>query len=933
MKFESIKPIYGFPDGLTVACYLLDGREAVVGGATDGIKVYPAAPGEQDYVKTHITEHTEDVTCLASSKTKFASGGTDGLVLLYNNNTVHSFDKILVRSTVPIRSLAFHPDGTKLAIATDDNDIRVVLVADNSKIVLLKGHKHTVKSICYDPKGNYMLSSDVQGHVFIWAVGPHESAPRIVNTLAAVIYKSSMDSILQSTVTWNPDGTVFAFPGTNQDIRVFTSGIWKLSYALEGGHTEDIVTLAWSPNGYYLASACKGKLLVVWDTKTKTKITSDVNSTEITSLHWQPDGNQLLVTDAYGQIKFWDNVISTRESQLPHPAKMRVVKEQPAKTLELHELVHSQASDEMDDDLGDDVNMLFDDDDEGEDLGDMGEDVADFVIDDDGAGYVETPEEAAATLGRVKTQQTLNVNNANNQALIKRQQKLELAFDPPTTFQPGETPYHKPETNKSFDPAQGERRYMAYNLVGIITTIFEEAHSIINVEFHDQTAYRNFHFTDPNNYSMAAISTAGTVYAVESKTAVNKGKKLNADGEESESEDEEETTLVNSILYYRPNNTGAEKDWTHHMLPGEDVVSIAVNRVSVIAITSLGYVRIFTTSGVQRHVFSLDNIVTMAAMVDLALIVYSTGPSFTGQQNLNYILLNTDSNEILQRDHVHVTPDSELCWVGFSETNQAAVFDTAGVMRVLQRQRRPDQGCWVPVFDGKAHAAQLEKTEKYWPVGLLRDRLMCVVLRGNNPYPFFPRPPVKDIPLQLPLLEMNTEVGGLEQEVLRVNTCKLHEKDEAEATNAEEDYVDAFKEADSEMDIALLKLINLACKSEKVSRALDLANALHSLGSIDKAIRIASFHRFSSLAQKLTQIKETKFMGDEVETSTLADSFAALPSIYTSRESALDGDLSLINQFKRKDMSYMLMDDDDSMMHLSDDEHLSKRSKPFQFSS
>lgn len=810
----------------------------------------------------------------------------------------------------------------------------MVLVADNSKIVLLKGHKSTVKSICYDTKGDFIVSSDVQGNILIWSVGPKEPAPRIVKSLPGLTYKASMDSVLQTKVAWSPDNTCFAFPGTNQDIRIFSSGMWTPFYTLEGEHTENVITMAWSPNGYYLATSSQDKLLVIWDTKTKTKVSSNVNSSYVTGLAWSPDANQLAITDVYGLLRFWDNVIPTDNSNYPHPAIMRQVKNE--NRLNMINMADDEAS-EMEDhgedlDIGDDVNMLFDDDDdeveeEGEDVG---EDVGDFVIDDDGAGYTETPEEAANSR-RLKTQQSLNLG-ANNAAIIQRQRKFELAFDPPTTFQPGETPYHKPEANKTFDPAQGERRYMAYNLVGVITTIFEEAHSIINVEFHDQSAYRNFHFTDVFNYSMAAISTAGTVYAVESKEAVKKSKKLNADGEESDSDDEEEKTLVNSTLYYRPNNWGSDKDWTHHMLPGEDIISVAINRVSVIATTSLGYVRIFSISGVQRHIFSLENVVSVTAMTDLALFVYSTGPSFTGQQNLKYILLNTDSNEILQKDDLHITTDSEVNWIGFTETNQAAVYDTAGVLRILQRQRRPDQGCWVPVFDGKTHAAQ--KNEKYWPVGILRDRLMCVILRGNNLYPFFPRPPVKDISLQLPLLEMSTEVGQLEEQILRVNTCNLHEKDEAEATNTEQDYDSVFRDADIEMDIALLKLINLACKAEKVSRALDLSYILHSSDSIDKAIRIASFHRYSSLAQKMTNIKETKFMGDEINAaSTLADSFAALPSIYTSRETALDGDLALVNKSSKrvKEDLFMFDDDDDSM--LLDDEPVTKKAKPFQFSS
>lgn len=91
----------------------------MIGGSTaEGIKVYDTDPDTQGYVSATLTNHTEDVTCIATSpKSGFASGGTDGLVLLYNST--NSFDKILVRSTVPIRDICYHPDGSKLAIVSE----------------------------------------------------------------------------------------------------------------------------------------------------------------------------------------------------------------------------------------------------------------------------------------------------------------------------------------------------------------------------------------------------------------------------------------------------------------------------------------------------------------------------------------------------------------------------------------------------------------------------------------------------------------------------------------------------------------------------------------------------------------------------------------------------------------------------------------------
>ena len=118
------------------------------------------------------------------------------------------------------------------------------------------------------------------------------------------------------------------------------------------------------------------------------------------------------------------------------------------------------------------------DDDEGEDLGSEGDDVDmmdaedDFIIDDDGAGYVETAEE------RQKHQQRLNLSNVHRNGVAYQK---PVVFVPPTTFQPGETPFNKLGNNRQ-DAAEGERRYLCYNLVGAMYTIHQDNHSIVNVE-------------------------------------------------------------------------------------------------------------------------------------------------------------------------------------------------------------------------------------------------------------------------------------------------------------------------------------------------------------------------------------------------------------------------------------------------------------------
>ncbi|CEJ00394.1 hypothetical protein RMCBS344292_14450 [Rhizopus microsporus] len=120
----------------------------------------------------------------------------------------------------------------------------------------------------------------------------------------------------------------------------------------------------------------------------------------------------------------------------------------------------------------------------------------------------------------------------------------------------------------------------------------------------------------------------------------------------------------------------------------------------------------------------------------------------------------------------------------------------------------------------------------------------------------------------------------------------LYEQDEAEATGKQNEYQDTFDSADIEVSKDILRLINIACKSERHSRALDLVNSLrlsesvdkairNSLRlseSVDKAIRIASFHHLSSLANSMMRIKELKFMANtRILPPSLTESLASQP--------------------------------------------------------
>lgn len=102
---------------------------------------------------------------------------------------------------------------------------------------------------------------------------------------------------------------------------------------------------------------------------------------------------------------------------------------------------------------------------------------------------------------------------------------------------------------------------------------------------------------------------------------------------------------------------------------------------------------------------------------------------YIGRQDLNYTILDLDSYEVIQRGKVPLAKNATLRWIGFSAENLPCIYDSTGLLSVLDRARRPMQARWVPLLDTNTLARREGKQESYWPIGVNDASFMCIILK------------------------------------------------------------------------------------------------------------------------------------------------------------------------------------------------------------
>jgi serine/threonine protein kinase len=120
-------------------------------------------------------------------------------------------------------------------------------------------------------------------------------------------YIYGLHQAIVNTVAWSPDGKFVASgdEGTQQQLRIWQPHIMGQTIILPGD-TSGINQVSWSPDGKRLASASNDQTVRIWDSTTGKQISAYREAAPVGSISWSPNGKNLAIACNNNQMLILD---------------------------------------------------------------------------------------------------------------------------------------------------------------------------------------------------------------------------------------------------------------------------------------------------------------------------------------------------------------------------------------------------------------------------------------------------------------------------------------------------------------------------------------------------------------------------------------------------------------------------------------------------
>ena len=290
------------------ASYSSDGQIlAVAGGNTIGLW-----NGEGKLLRTLNSDGFHSVSFSPDGKTMI-SGGENGLMILWDMGTWEPYREVQIGHGL-VRTVAFSPNGKLIASGSNDNSIKYWDAQSGEPLAVLHGQENAVKSVAFSPDGKSLKSEHEDGASRIWS-----AQNGCLSTIS--LSKKEDDSSGNRKVVYSPDNKHIAalFYTMGDAVEIWDMETEELIYTLfvtdartikyvDGEEVydslpEEIMAVAFSPDGRLIALGHSAFLVTLWDVQTGELIAYFRTCMDsINVLVFSSDGKTLAVSTDYEEV-------------------------------------------------------------------------------------------------------------------------------------------------------------------------------------------------------------------------------------------------------------------------------------------------------------------------------------------------------------------------------------------------------------------------------------------------------------------------------------------------------------------------------------------------------------------------------------------------------------------------------------------------------
>jgi WD40 repeat protein/DNA-binding SARP family transcriptional activator len=258
--------------------------------------------------------HDDTVTAVAvapSSNLVTTAGGTTVITSTRDDGEVRS----TLTTDTPVDDVAWSPDGSTLAIASEDAPVQLVDRRGDDVAAIPWGEGHAARRVTFSPDGRFL------GAVRSPTSRADPDAPMVR------IWDASGDEVVATLpaqaadLAFDPTGDTVATAGPSGVIELWDVATGRLLDTL-AGHRGAATSLAFSPDGSRLVSGGSDATVRLWDLEAgvRREVTLRGHGSPVTSVAFDPDGRRVASAEAAGVVRVWavdlDDLIDVARAEL-----------------------------------------------------------------------------------------------------------------------------------------------------------------------------------------------------------------------------------------------------------------------------------------------------------------------------------------------------------------------------------------------------------------------------------------------------------------------------------------------------------------------------------------------------------------------------------------------------------------------------------------